>query len=128
MIYLDTSVALAHLLGEDRQLRPELWRESLVSSRLLVYELWTQVHARKLAEAYSPFVQALLEPIALLELSPTVVERALDPFPLSLRTLDTLHLASALYLVKRGEELSLATFDVRMARAATLLGIRLFDV
>ena len=33
MIYLDTSVALAHLLAEDKQPPVSLWREELVSSR-----------------------------------------------------------------------------------------------
>lgn len=41
MIYLDTSVALAHLLAEDRRPPEALWDETLVSSRLLEYELWT---------------------------------------------------------------------------------------
>ena len=39
MIYLDTSVALAHLLAEDRLPPVSLWHETLVSSRLLEYEL-----------------------------------------------------------------------------------------
>lgn len=33
MIYLDTSVALAHLLVEDRVPPERLWREDLISSR-----------------------------------------------------------------------------------------------
>lgn len=41
MIYLDSSVALAHLLVEDRVPPAALWAEPLVSSRLLEYELWT---------------------------------------------------------------------------------------
>ena len=48
MIYLDTSVALAHLLAEDVIPNATLWSETLVSSRLLEYELWTRVHARRL--------------------------------------------------------------------------------
>jgi hypothetical protein len=39
VIYLDTSVALAHLLAEDRELPPVLWTEPLISSRLLEYEI-----------------------------------------------------------------------------------------
>jgi hypothetical protein len=33
LIYLDTSVALAHLLAEDRALPERLWQEPLISSR-----------------------------------------------------------------------------------------------
>lgn len=46
MIYLDTSVALAHLLSADRRPPDLLWEETVVSSRLLEYELWNRLHAR----------------------------------------------------------------------------------
>ncbi len=49
MIYIDTSVALAHLLAEDRQPPGSLWEETLFSTRLLEYEIWTPLHARELA-------------------------------------------------------------------------------
>ena len=48
MIYLDTSVALAYLLAEDRTPPETLWREPLIASRLLEYELWNWIHARGL--------------------------------------------------------------------------------
>jgi hypothetical protein len=40
MIYVDTSVALAEILAEDHALPPSFWDESLISSRLLEYEVW----------------------------------------------------------------------------------------
>jgi len=40
LIYLDSSVALAHLLAENRQPPPSLWDETLFSSQLLEYEIW----------------------------------------------------------------------------------------
>lgn len=57
MIYLDTSVALAQLLAEDRPPPEKLWQESLVSSRLLEYELWTRIHARRLARTHGDHVR-----------------------------------------------------------------------
>ena len=54
MIYLDTSVALAHLLAEDREPAESLWQQPLVSSRLLEYELWTRVNARALGARQHP--------------------------------------------------------------------------
>lgn len=46
VIYLvDISVALAHLLAEDRRPPATFWEENLVSSRLLIYELWTPIHS-----------------------------------------------------------------------------------
>ena len=45
MIYLDSSVALAHLLAEDRFPPDALWEEQLVSSRLLECEVWNRINA-----------------------------------------------------------------------------------
>ena len=52
MIYLDTSVALAWLLTEDRRRPPSLWDRTLVSSRLLEYEIWTALHRRGHADSH----------------------------------------------------------------------------
>lgn len=112
MIYLDTSVALAHLLAEDRRPPAALWDDTLVSSRLIEYELWTPLHARGLAESHGEAVRSLLGRIAMLELAPAVLSRALDAFPGPgpLRTLDALHLASCAYLADHGQTLSLASY------------------
>jgi hypothetical protein len=48
VIHLDSSVALAHVLAEDRFPAEDLWRQQLVSSRLLEYEVWNRIHARRL--------------------------------------------------------------------------------
>lgn len=52
MIYVDTSVALAYLFAEDRSPGENFWQETLVSSRLLAYELWNRVHARNLVQEH----------------------------------------------------------------------------
>jgi len=93
VIYLDTSVALAHLLAEDRRPPPELWQEELVTSRLLEYEVWNRLHARDLARSHGDVARLMLARLAWLELHPKVLERALQPFPTPVRTLDALHLA-----------------------------------
>ena len=77
MIYLDSSVALAHLLVEDRVPPAALWGEPLVSSRLLEYELWTRIHARRLGLSHGDMVRALLGRVALLEFAAPVLARAL---------------------------------------------------
>ena len=130
MIYLDTSVALAHLLAEDRRPPVSLWRETLISSRLLEYELWTALHGRRLAESHSEAVRWLIGRIAILELAPPVLARALDAFPgpSSLRTLDALHLASCAYLVDRGQRVALASYDRRMTEAARAMDFPLFEL
>jgi len=123
MIYLDTSVALAQLLAEDRKPPAELWAESLVSSRLLEYEVWTRIHARRLAEGHGEAVRALLARVAFVELDRRVLARALEPFPAPVGTLDALHLASAEFVREHGQEVVLASYDRQMLRAARLLGL-----
>lgn len=125
MIYLDTSVALAHLLGESRAPDAALWDAPLVSSRLLGYELWNRVHARGLIASHGDAVRALLARIVVLELTPAVLMRALAPFPLPVRTLDGLHLASIVYLRAQRQAVSLATYDRRMGAVAEAMGIPL---
>ncbi len=125
MIYLDTSVALAHLLSEDRRPPAALWKETLVSSRLIEYEVWTRIHSRGLGRSHGDAVRALLGRVAMLELAATVLARALDPFPAPVRTLDALHLASFEFLRGQGQKVMLATYDGRLAAAARRMKIPL---
>ena len=128
MIYLDTSVALAHLLAEDVLPPVSLWRESLVSSRLLEYELWTRLHARGLGKSHGTAARDLVGRLAMLELIPEVLGRALEPFPAPVRTLDALHLASVDFLQRHGQRVTLATYDQRQRALAAAMGIPLFSL
>ena len=122
MIYLDTSVLLAQLLAEDRLPAAGLWEETLVSSRLLEYEVWVRLNALGFAGTHGEDARALIGRVALLELAPQVLERALAPFPLAVRTLDALHLASLEFLKEQGQRVTLATYDDRLGTAAEALG------
>ena len=126
MIYLDTSVALAFLLSEDRSPPEHLWADSLVASRLLEYELWNRIHASKRAQSHGEAARALIGRVALLELAPPVLARAIEPFPVPVRTLDALHLASVEFLRARGQTVEIATYDERLAAAARALSMPLF--
>jgi predicted nucleic acid-binding protein len=128
MIYVDTSVALAELLAEDRRPGGDFWDQSLVSSRLLEYEVWNRVHARKLARTHGDAARALVGRVALLELVSPVLTRALEPFPKPVRTLDALHLASTEFLRERQSAIRLATYDSRQAAVARAMGIALYDL
>ena len=127
MIYLDSSVAVAHLLKEKRRPSDVFWNQQLVSSRLLEYEVWTCIHARKVEMARADAVRELLDSIAFVELTPAALERALDPFPAGVRTLDALHLASADYLRGLHQPVRIATYDKRMLAAAKSMNIPAFE-
>jgi predicted nucleic acid-binding protein len=128
VIYLDSSVALAHLFAEDHIPAASFWQESLTSCRLLEYEMWNRVHARGRGRSHGDAVRELLGRINLVELVPPVLERALEPFPLPVRTLDGLHLAAIEFLRRTRQDVQLATYDVRLADAARALGIPMFPL
>jgi uncharacterized protein len=128
LIYIDSSVALAYLLAEDKAPSPLLWKESLISSRLLQFEVWARIHARDLTHSHSQLADLLLKRIHVIEMSVPALARALNPFPKPLRTLDALHLASADFLRARGEPVTIASYDGRLVEAAQLMGFSLADI
>jgi len=98
----------------------------LVSSRLLEYEIWNRIHARGSKDLHET-ARTLLTRINFLELDRRRLVRALEPFPLSVRTLDALHLATIAYLRQDRTYVELASLDRRMIAAARALGIPLYQ-
>ena len=127
MIYLDTSVALAQLLAEDRSPPPEFWLQDLITSRLLEYELWNAIQRRRLARSHGEVARQMVESLAMAELSRDILRRAIEPFPTTVRTLDALHLATVLFLRERGLQIELATYNRRMIEASRALDIARAD-
>jgi predicted nucleic acid-binding protein len=123
MIYLDSSVALAYLLAEDRYPPNALWQQPIVSSRLLECEVWTRINARRLQDSHGDVVRGLMNRIAMIEMVPPVLRRALEPFPAPVRTLDAIHLAAIEFIRAEGASLQLASYDERLVGVARLLGI-----
>ena len=123
MIYVDSSVALSQLMFESRSPPEALWEQPLISSRLLAYEVWNRIHAYGLTARRSDDARALLALVNLVELSESALARALQPFPVRIRTLDALHLATIEFLRREGETVELATYDNRLVAAAEALGI-----
>lgn len=128
MIYLDTSVALAHLLSESRCPPDSFWSEALVTSRLLSYQAWTRINAMGLADSHGDLLRELFAHVMFLELTPPALARALAPFPVPVRTLDALHLASIDHLASGGRAVALATYDERLASAARSMGIKRYKL
>jgi predicted nucleic acid-binding protein len=127
VIYVDSSVLLAELLSESRRPPEAIWLEPMTSSRLLACDVWNRVHVRGLPGMHHPAAGNLLARVSLVELTPVVLERAMHPFPIHVRTLDSLHLATALYL-HRLAPLRLATYDGRLAAAAEAIGVPLVEL
>lgn len=123
MLYLDSS-ALVKLVLTEREtaaLRERLrGHEALATSVLAVTEVLRTV--RRVAPAREADVRPVLSNLVLLDLSVEVLERAAAIPPPALRTLDAIHIATALAL---GDELdALVTYDARMVDAARGAGLR----
>jgi hypothetical protein len=127
VIYLDSSVALARLLLEPRRPSDDFWQERIGSSRLLEYEVWNRLHARQRAQSHGDAARALIDRVSLFELAPAILARALEPFPVSVRTLDSLHLATIEFIRARGQPVQLASYDERLLAGARALGIATVD-
>jgi predicted nucleic acid-binding protein len=125
MIYVDTSVVLAELFAEDRHPPDDFWDEQLASSRLVEYETWNAIHRRGTERFHGESARRIIESLAIAELSRQVLQRAIEPFPVPVRTLDAMHLSTLLFLRDLGAEIRLASYDGRMIEAATALEIEL---
>ena len=123
MIYLDSSVALAHLLAEDRFPPNELWEEQLVASRLLECEIWNRINAHQLQNSHGEAVRNLIGRVAIIEMVGPVLSRALQPFPVPVRTQDAIHLAALEFVRAQKQNVQLASYDERLLKVARLLGI-----
>src|SRR4029078_5259105 len=116
-------VALAHLLAEDRSPPEALWDQPLVSSRLLEFEVWNRVNAHQLQKTHGDAVRDLIGRVAMIEMVGPVLTRALQPFPVPVRTLDAIHLPALEFIRDQKQSVELASYDERLVAAARLLGI-----
>ena len=127
--YVDASVLLRVVLGEGQAL-PEWNRIKPVSSVLIRVEslrvidraaLSFRLDDSAVATARSDTIDAL-RTFVLAPISDAVLERAADPFPASLGTLDAIHLATALLVRADQPDLRLATHDAELGLAARAMG------
>ena len=128
MIYIDSSVLLADLFAEPRSPPETLWDEDLASSRLLAYEVWNRINASSLTISHGGRARGLLARVNFTEMSEAALARALEPFPVAVRTLDALHLATMEFLRRNGLSVELASYDNRLISTARALGIPLADL
>jgi predicted nucleic acid-binding protein len=75
-----------------------------------------------LTDSHGAAARPLVGRLAILELTPTVLARVLEPFPLPVRTLDAIHLASADFLRGQRQKVEIASYDERMSSAALNMG------
>jgi predicted nucleic acid-binding protein len=123
VIYVDSSVLLADLFAEPWSPPERLWDEDLASSQLLAYEVWNRIHAYGLVRSHGARARGLLARVNLTAMSEAGLAKALEPFPVAIRTMDALHLATMDFIRESGEPVEFASYDNRLIGAAEALGI-----
>ena len=132
--YIDTSALLRIVLREPGALDDLRSYDALVSSELIAVESPRTIDRLRLqgsltadeAAARVRTVNDWLEAIDLVLLRPPVLNRASEPMPMPVGTLDALHLATALIWRDRmGPLPTMATHDTALGLAARAFG---FDV
>jgi predicted nucleic acid-binding protein len=136
-VYAESSAIVAWLLGKDdgERIREILRRAELIATSELTVIECERVLIRatvlgEMDEATSADRRASLNAAAehwhVLRLSPDIIERARRRFPVEpVRTLDAIHLASALTARSAVAGMEILSLDDRIRRAGQQLGFRL---
>lgn len=124
MIYLDSSALLKLLFEESESAALALWiseqaGEPMVSSELARVEVIRA--ARRLDPDVVPAARVLMSQLDLIPLTSGVIDEAADVGEPLLRTLDAIHLASALSI--QAHLTALVAYDNRLVAAARAVGI-----
>lgn len=121
--YLDTSALVKLVIAEaesDALSRYLGATPRIISSRVAEVEVRRAVARQREVDA-GDRVESLMRRMALVELDADVAKRAAALAPPGLRTLDAIHLASALGIAPELD--ALIVYDLRLADAARLAGL-----
>lgn len=135
--YVDTSVLLRLALRQANALAE--WRQidRAISSALTSVEALRSLDRLRLRAGLSDAelarrratVLQLLDSLELVEIDESVLNRATQPLPTELRTLDAIHLATALLWRERSHvEVVMATHDIALGIAAQAQGFKVVGV
>lgn len=129
--YVDSSVVLRVALGAPEPLTEWGSIDQYVSSSLLLVECARTMERLRIVEnassdklrQYRGAVAAIVAVTKLVAIEDSVLERAAAPFALALKSLDAIHLATAIvWRDKNRADLAFATHDDKLARAARAAG------
>ena len=130
--YVDSSVVLRAVLGQRGALAGSEEPGQSITSALTRVECLRTLDRLRLEEGLSDdetvlrreAVFRVLGSLVLVDVTPPVLERAAQPLPTVLGTLDAIHLSTALlWWEVEAEPVSFATHDRALARAARACGL-----
>lgn len=134
--YVDTSVLLRVVLGEPERLK--IWSKitNAISSELIRLECLRTIDRsrirlglddRTVARQRGAVIETI-DSLRLIYLDRIILDRASEPFPTLLGSLDAIHLASALLAREQLDDLILATHDDELGLAAQAVGFSVHGV
>ena len=135
--YLDSSVLLRRILGQPGSLEEWARIDPGISSALAEVECLRTLDRMRLKGDVTDDVVAerrravydVMNSITVVDMTSAVLARAAQPFPTSIRTLDAIHLATALlWKEQAGNDLTMATHDRALAISARAMGLRVVGV
>ena len=134
--FVDSSVLLLIVLAEPGRLRQWASITRPLSSMLVRLECLRTIDRARVRlglrdREVAHRREAVLDQLAgfdLVPLDPPILERAAEPFPTVLGSLDAIHLATALLARVRAPGLCVATHDEELATAARAVGFRVMGV
>jgi predicted nucleic acid-binding protein len=135
--YVDSSVLLRVALGQPNALPEWCDIERGASSTLVATESLRTLDRVRLSVNLSDIevarrratILALIDSLELVEIDGSVLDRAAQPMPTELGTLDAIHLASALlWRDAFGGDLIMATHDKALALAAQAHGLKILGL
>jgi predicted nucleic acid-binding protein len=130
--FVDTSVFLRRLLKQPGAFADWSAWGSVAASELLRVEARRVLDRLRLQRAFGDdelgelnrLLQSSFKALEFVRLGRAVLQRAADPFPTALGTLDAIHLSSALLWVEeKGGEMTFLTHDTQLAIAARACGL-----
>ncbi len=131
--YLDTSVILRHVLGQEDRFQDWGRIDAFYTSEIARVESFRALDRLRLEGRFSDRdiaetsgrLREVLDEFNRIALSGLVLNRAAESFPTIVATLDAIHLASALLAVQQiKKELIFVTHDVRQGLAAQAVGFK----
>lgn len=131
--YLDSSLVVRYILKGEATIQHALACETVVSSELLEIECKRVIQRCRMQGELDDVtyvaavgrLEKLLGGISLVTLSTAIKKRAMEAFPVVIKTLDALHVATALAIAEKrlDEKVLVFTHDDAMNRCAAVLGL-----
>lgn len=131
--YIDSSIILRLILGEENAIKFPKNLDEFVTSEILKIECFRaldriqrtlHIAEDELAQRYAALHSAIRS-LRIIKFTEAISQRACESFPVTLKTLDAIHLASAiLWQQQEQNDILFLTHDKQLAKGALAVGLK----